>query len=542
MPDEFPYDVFLSHSAKDKAVVRPLAERLRKDGLKVWFDEWVLKPGDSIPAKIEEGLEHSRVLVLCMSANAFGSDWAQLEAGTFRFRDPLNKERRFIPLRLDDAPIKGSLAQFLYINWLPTVRNQEYSKLLGVCRGEIELIETGGHPTNETMSPTIEAVPQSQEQPLKTSSPLEQNESVESVAKDSLFEVIAPTCILDVKHERVPDWNPAFEVIFPTNGFRRGDHIDKWIEGLANAAEMKALIRGLFARTHGLPTIEPKATSYTSSNFGHLEFTMCSSQVTFPNSGRHAAWVLNFDIDATEERSQLLTALQRTFQDHRHWRLYAQSYDPILTNFDPYLNFVKQHLEALKPAGSRILDLGAGTGNLTLELLRAGKKVYAIDHSDAMLGKLRLKCGENKNLRIIKQNIETTEVFESLGEISKYDGIALLNVLFALKDPRRCLEMCHQYLTRGGILVFSGPRSDVNLNRLLDEIGEYLQTRKLWDRFRDHYQIVRARNEYMDTSNLLKQFSTDEQVKTLESIGFTVTKVIANGYCGDDMIIEAIKK
>jgi hypothetical protein len=29
MPNEFPYDVFLSHSAKDKAVVRPLAERLR---------------------------------------------------------------------------------------------------------------------------------------------------------------------------------------------------------------------------------------------------------------------------------------------------------------------------------------------------------------------------------------------------------------------------------------------------------------------------------------------------------------------------------
>lgn len=97
-------------------MVRPLAERLRQDGLKVWFDEWVLKPGDSILAKIKAGLERSRVLVLCMSANAFGSDWAQLEAGTFRFRDPLNKERRFLPLRLDDAPIEGSRAQFLYIN------------------------------------------------------------------------------------------------------------------------------------------------------------------------------------------------------------------------------------------------------------------------------------------------------------------------------------------------------------------------------------------------------------------------------------------
>jgi len=110
MPDAGFQDVFLSHSAKDKAVVGPLAERLRKDGL-----------------------EHSRVLVLCMSANAFGSDWAQLacpavapkrrrKAGTFRFRDPLNKERRFIPLRLDDAPVKGSLAQFLHINWLPADR------------------------------------------------------------------------------------------------------------------------------------------------------------------------------------------------------------------------------------------------------------------------------------------------------------------------------------------------------------------------------------------------------------------------------------
>ena len=62
MPELFEYDIFLSHSSKDKAVVRDVAERLRRDGLKVWFDEWVLKPGDSIPAKIEEGLERSRVL------------------------------------------------------------------------------------------------------------------------------------------------------------------------------------------------------------------------------------------------------------------------------------------------------------------------------------------------------------------------------------------------------------------------------------------------------------------------------------------------
>ena len=134
MPDDFKYDVFLSHSSRDKAVVRDLAERLREDGLRVWLDAWEIRPGDNIPHRIEEGLEHSRVLVLCMSAHAFGSDWAQLESQTFRFRDPLNRERRFIPLRLDDAPPKGSLAQFSHINWRPQERERSYASLLEACR------------------------------------------------------------------------------------------------------------------------------------------------------------------------------------------------------------------------------------------------------------------------------------------------------------------------------------------------------------------------------------------------------------------------
>jgi hypothetical protein len=58
----FQYHAFLSLSAKDKAVVRPLAERLRQNGPMVWFDEWLLKPGDSIPAEIEKGSAHSNIL------------------------------------------------------------------------------------------------------------------------------------------------------------------------------------------------------------------------------------------------------------------------------------------------------------------------------------------------------------------------------------------------------------------------------------------------------------------------------------------------
>lgn len=141
--EQFSFDVFLSYSAKDKEVARDVAARLRADGLKVWFDEWEIDLENvHSPArrhfqrteKIEEGLERSRVLVLCMSAHAYGSDWAKMEASTFQFRDPLNKERRFIPLRLDGTTVKGALAQFLYIDWFPRDRGQRYAELLEACR------------------------------------------------------------------------------------------------------------------------------------------------------------------------------------------------------------------------------------------------------------------------------------------------------------------------------------------------------------------------------------------------------------------------
>ncbi|MBM3879422.1 MAG: hypothetical protein FJ387_06835 [Verrucomicrobia bacterium] len=72
MSAEFQYDVFLSHSSKDKAVVRPLAERLRADGPE---------------AKAECRRQKAEILhsafFLHPSLCAFGSDWAQWEAPGF---------------------------------------------------------------------------------------------------------------------------------------------------------------------------------------------------------------------------------------------------------------------------------------------------------------------------------------------------------------------------------------------------------------------------------------------------------------------------
>ena len=88
MTETFTYDVFVSHSSKDKPVVRELAERLKQDGLRVWLDEWEIQPGDMISLKIEQGLEQLRTLVLVMSKNALASEWVTLERHTARLPRP----------------------------------------------------------------------------------------------------------------------------------------------------------------------------------------------------------------------------------------------------------------------------------------------------------------------------------------------------------------------------------------------------------------------------------------------------------------------
>ncbi len=117
MTDHFSFDVFLSHNQADKLRVCRLAERLKGAGLRVWLDEWVIQPGDIISLKVDEGLEQSRALLLCLSPAALASDWVSLERSTAIHRDPANTGRRLIPLLLADCKLPDTLRRYKYVDF-----------------------------------------------------------------------------------------------------------------------------------------------------------------------------------------------------------------------------------------------------------------------------------------------------------------------------------------------------------------------------------------------------------------------------------------
>lgn len=79
-PDAPEWDAFISHASEDKAeVVEPLAAELTRRGLKVWYDRSVLRIGDSLRRKIDEGLAKSRYGIVVLSPSFFRKQWPQLE-------------------------------------------------------------------------------------------------------------------------------------------------------------------------------------------------------------------------------------------------------------------------------------------------------------------------------------------------------------------------------------------------------------------------------------------------------------------------------
>ena len=135
MSNAFAFDVFLSHNRNDKPRVLRLAERLRAAGLRVWYDDWAVKPGDQIFLSGREraagGAGFGPVPVAGVQ---LGSGWVGLERATVMFRDPGNAGRRFIPVLLADCDLPDTLRGYRYVDYR-TETDTAFGELLSACGG-----------------------------------------------------------------------------------------------------------------------------------------------------------------------------------------------------------------------------------------------------------------------------------------------------------------------------------------------------------------------------------------------------------------------
>lgn len=105
--------VFISHNLANKADARLLAAALAQRGSNVWFDEWNIRPGESIAAGIESGLAQSDAFIIIWSANAAESNWVGTEIRAYIHRRVADASLRIVPVMLDDTPLPLLVADYL---------------------------------------------------------------------------------------------------------------------------------------------------------------------------------------------------------------------------------------------------------------------------------------------------------------------------------------------------------------------------------------------------------------------------------------------
>jgi len=92
------FDVFISHASEDKdELVRPLAEALKEEGLRVWYDEFELRIGSSLRRTIDRGIARSRFGVVVLSRPFFEKGWPAYELDGLVTRT-INGEQVLLPI------------------------------------------------------------------------------------------------------------------------------------------------------------------------------------------------------------------------------------------------------------------------------------------------------------------------------------------------------------------------------------------------------------------------------------------------------------
>lgn len=92
------YDLFISHASEDKdEFVRPLAETLENLGVRVWYDEFTLKVGDSLRKSIDHGLVRSRFGTVIISSSFCSKNWTQYELDSMVARE-MNGHKMILPI------------------------------------------------------------------------------------------------------------------------------------------------------------------------------------------------------------------------------------------------------------------------------------------------------------------------------------------------------------------------------------------------------------------------------------------------------------
>ena len=136
--------------------------------------------------------------------------------------------------------------------------------------------------------------------------------------------------------------------------------------------------------------------------------------------------------------------------------LIAPFYDAVNSHIDykSWADFIEKIFEKeMKQKPELVLDLGCGTGRMTIELSKRGYDMTGIDYSTEMLGIARDAADdEGQNILWLCQDMREFELYGTVD--ATVCCLDCINHLESEDDLQKCFSLVHNYLIPDGIFVF----------------------------------------------------------------------------------------
>ncbi len=391
------------------------------------------------------------------------------------------------------------------------------------------------------------SIPGSDAPPFKI---LEDSEALRSMPR---ADVLIPMYMLD-KNFRILDWNGAFNLAFDHSMVgMRGTTVLEWVYLLENYQEVIDHGLEVFSGKE-LPVFDIETIKFKSRKYGLITGTKRAFQMP-GDDGKCSGWLITIEPSFAEPKMKyvfwqdLFAFLRKTLI----WSEYALSYNNVLNNTDVYPKLLSTILGETGEISSiatdaRVLDLGAGTGNISRRLIEGHQRlVVAMENNPIMLSFLRYQCEDyicyddrGSGVMIIKQDISSLAGIPD----NYFDVVIMNNVLYSLdeNDAMACLVEAYRVLKPGGEARISGPQKKTNLNKLFKQIKKELKNKgRFSPQMEKHYNHVKMLNEYF-LAPMLYKWSIDDVKQMATDAGFQkICYSTDRAYAGQAMIVCACK-
>jgi ubiquinone/menaquinone biosynthesis C-methylase UbiE len=120
-----------------------------------------------------------------------------------------------------------------------------------------------------------------------------------------------------------------------------------------------------------------------------------------------------------------------------------------------------------------------------------------------------------------------------------FDAAVMVNALYAVEEPQRCLLEIYRVLKPGGVFAFSTSHSGTDIDRLFTAIREDLAAKRLLDELRS--TVDDAYDRHVAMLDHIRRDTKEMIYGYVESAGFKIIERRDPAYVGAVVIVQAVK-